>query len=159
MQLDVTFLIELLKASFWMWTREACERLLQHLGLHETAASAGRRDFRASTGLACSLYSDAKGGPTRIEFPFPLPLDIQSDRGLVIQYVDMTAWPVWEVLGGPTFRGGWSAHGFPQNSNAQFRTHWMLPMATIAVEAQGSNDVTDTVSLVIEPPRPGTSPA
>ena len=135
MLLDVRFLLEMLGAAAWTWTMEACERLLAHLGLRESEAARGRRDFRAPSGLMASVHIGADGSPTSIEFPFEVPLPIRTDPQDVARFVDLTARPVNAILGEPT-----AANGASGGSRC-----WILPAARIAVERSSG----DTVSLIV----------
>jgi hypothetical protein len=136
--LDVRFLVELLSSSAWTWTREACERLLGQLGLSEAEGVEGRRDFRAPTGLMASLYSRPDGSPSRIEFPFEVPLPVRATPEHVAQFVELTAWPLRAVLGEPT-----AASDTPGGVRC-----WSIPRATLTVSEAGE----EVVSLIVARP-------
>jgi hypothetical protein len=137
MLLDVRYLVELLSSSAWTWTLEGCERLLAHLGLREAGVAQERRDFRAPSGLMASLHSAADGSPTRIEFPFDIPLPARAPER-VAQFVDLTAWPLKAILGEPT-----AVSDTPGGIRS-----WVLPAATITVEGSGG----DRVFLIVARP-------
>ena len=76
MLLDVRFLVECVTSSAWAWTGRAVDALLSSLGLTELPArrSGDKRQFRAATGLLCSVVADdLTQDPVRIEFPFEVP--------------------------------------------------------------------------------------
>jgi hypothetical protein len=82
-----------------------------------------------------SLYSAGDGRPTRIEFPFDVPVPVRGAEEHVAHFMDLTAWPLKAVLGEPT-----AASDLPR----AFRS-WVLPGAKISVEASGG----DRVSLIV----------
>jgi hypothetical protein len=141
--LDIRYLIELLRSALFSWTTEGCEHLLQCLGLQESSASLHRRDLEAPSGLRSTLHTDVNGRPIRIEFPFQIPAGMPTSGDGPLLLAQMLVHTVRAVLGEPTEIS-------VEGSDTHFRAHWLLPMATIAVEAPAA--ATPVVVLAIAPP-------
>jgi len=137
MLLDVRFLVECVTSSAWAWTGRAVDALLASLGLAELQArrSGNTRQFRAATGLLCSVVADdLTQDPVRIEFPFEVPpMSGVPQPELVEAYFAMMCAAVQGALGQPLpdpnaiIDSGLAATG---------RASWRLPSCTMAVEAQ-----------------------
>lgn len=133
MLFNVKILIDLLRASSWTWTQQACERLLASLDLCDAGTAAGRRDFQGAQGLRASLYCAPDGSPSSIEFPFLLDPAVQA-AGATHHYLDLIAVPLQKVLGQPTT-------AVPS---------WMLPGTTLSVQLR-EDAAPPIVALVLEP--------
>ena len=141
MLLDVRFLVECVTSSAWAWTGRAVDAFLARLGLAELQArrSGNTRQFRAATGLLCSVVADdLTQDPVRIEFPFEIPpMSGVPQPELVEAYFAMVCAAVQGALGQPSpdpnaiFDSGLAATG---------RASWRLPSCTMAVKAQAATE-------------------
>ncbi len=139
MLLDVRFLVEYVTSPVWAWTGRVVDALLASLGLTELPArrQGNKRQFRAATGLLCSVVADdLTQDPVRIEFPFEVPpMSGVPQAELVEAYFAMLCAAVQGALGQPSpdpntiIESGVAATG---------RASWRLPSCTMAVEAQGA---------------------
>jgi hypothetical protein len=150
MLLDLTYFFSIVRSAAWAWTMEAIEGFMDCLHLEEHSRSPGRREFRASNGLRCSIHSDVHGDPVRIEFPVGSYEIEAPEPELTLMFFEMTTQLVLGLLGPAAFRGAPST-SFPSVQAARLRTHWSLPTVTVAVEARdGCARAMDTVVLALE---------
>ena len=142
MSLDVMYLVELLRSSFWAWTPEGCRELMRRLHLGVVGEVGAVTTYRSSRGFVCVLFGDTNGQPDRLEFRFPVDPRILEHPEAKPMYFQMSCMLLRQVLGR---EADWRGAG-----EQEWQARWNEREAILGVELDGE------VSLLTLA-RPGTT--